>query len=40
MSENGFIRYQGLEKAFGDKAVLRGVDLTIQKGETVVVLEV
>jgi phospholipid/cholesterol/gamma-HCH transport system ATP-binding protein len=38
MSDNGFIRYEGVEKAFGDKAVLRGVDLTIQAGETIVIL--
>jgi len=33
-----FIRYEGVEKSFGDKAVLRGVDLAIGRGETVVVL--
>ena len=33
-----FIRYEGVEKSFGDKAVLRGVDLAIRRGETVVVL--
>jgi len=30
--------YKGLHKSFGDKHVLRGVDLEITKGETVVVL--
>ncbi len=33
-----FIRYEGVHKSFGDKAVLRGVDLAIGRGETVVVL--
>ncbi len=38
MSTPPFIRYLGVEKAFGAKAVLRGVDLDIGEGETVVVL--
>jgi phospholipid/cholesterol/gamma-HCH transport system ATP-binding protein len=33
-----FIRYLGVHKAFGDNAVLRGVDLEVGAGETVVVL--
>jgi len=33
-----FIRYRGLHKSFGDNAVLRGVDLDVGEGETVVVL--
>ena len=33
-----FIRYDGVEKSFGENAVLRGVDLAIGRGETVVVL--
>lgn len=33
-----FIRYVDLYKSFGDKVVLRGVDLEIGDGETVVVL--
>jgi phospholipid/cholesterol/gamma-HCH transport system ATP-binding protein len=33
-----FIRYVGLHKAFGGKPVLRGVDLEIPRGQTVVVL--
>ncbi len=37
MSEH-FIRYAGVHKSFGDKPVLRGVDLAIGRGETVVVL--
>ena len=37
MSE-AFIRYADVHKSFGDKPVLRGVDLTIGRGETVVVL--
>jgi phospholipid/cholesterol/gamma-HCH transport system ATP-binding protein len=35
---DAFIRYAGLHKAFGDKQVLRGVDLDIPRGQTVVVL--
>ncbi len=37
MSED-FIRYAGVHKSFGENAVLRGVDLAIGRGETVVVL--
>jgi phospholipid/cholesterol/gamma-HCH transport system ATP-binding protein len=37
MSEH-FIRYAGVQKSFGEKAVLRGVDLVIERGQTVVVL--
>jgi phospholipid/cholesterol/gamma-HCH transport system ATP-binding protein len=33
-----FIRFVGIHKSFGDKSVLRGVDLDIRRGETVVVL--
>jgi len=33
-----FIRYRGLHKSFGRNHVLRGVDLDIQEGETVVIL--
>ena len=33
-----FIRYAGVHKSFGENAVLRGVDLAIGRGETVVVL--
>ncbi len=33
-----FIRYVGVHKAFGDKEVLCGIDLTVERGETVVVL--
>ena len=33
-----FIRFVGLHKSFDDNAVLRGVDLEIPRGETVVVL--
>ena len=36
--DDDFIRYVGVEKSFGDKPVLRGVDLAIGRGETVVVL--
>ena len=35
---DAFIRYRGLHKSFGDNAVLRGVDLDVRAGETVVVL--
>lgn len=33
-----FIRFVGLHKAFGGKQVLRGVDLAVRRGDTVVVL--
>ena len=33
-----FIRFVDLHKAFGEKRVLRGVDLGVRRGETVVVL--
>jgi phospholipid/cholesterol/gamma-HCH transport system ATP-binding protein len=33
-----FIRYSGIHKSFGEKSVLRGVDLEIGRGQTVVVL--
>jgi len=36
--DGDFIRYVGVEKSFGGKPVLRGVDLAIGRGETVVVL--
>jgi len=36
--DDNFIRYAGLHKAFGPKPVLRGVDLDIPRGQTVVVL--
>ena len=36
--DSSYIRYIDLHKAFADKAVLRGVDLSIPRGETVVVL--
>ena len=36
--DSPFIRYVGLHKAFADKEVLRGVDLDIPRGKTVVVL--
>jgi len=32
------IRITGLHKSFGDKAVLRGVDLEVERGETMVVI--
>lgn len=35
---DAFIRYAGVHKSFADKPVLRGVDLTIGRGQTVVVL--
>jgi len=39
VSENEqFIRFDSLHKAFGDHEVLRGVDLAVRRGETVVVL--
>jgi len=33
-----FIEYRDIFKSFGTKAVLRGVDLTVQRGETMVIL--
>lgn len=33
-----FIVYKDLRKSFGSKEVLKGIDLSIQKGETVVIL--
>jgi len=36
--ETPFIRFQGIEKSFEGKPVLRGVDLDVGRGETVVVL--
>jgi phospholipid/cholesterol/gamma-HCH transport system ATP-binding protein len=38
MATDAFIRYAGLFKSFGEKEVLRGVDLEIRRGQTVVVL--
>jgi phospholipid/cholesterol/gamma-HCH transport system ATP-binding protein len=38
MTGQPFIRYAGVRKSFGSKEVLRGVDLDIHPGETVVVL--
>ena len=38
MAPDVFIRYAGLFKSFGEKKVLRGVDLEIRRGQTVVVL--
>ena len=35
---DGFLKFVQLEKAFGGNRVLRGVDLTVERGETVVVL--
>jgi phospholipid/cholesterol/gamma-HCH transport system ATP-binding protein len=36
--DDSFIRYLDLEKSFADKRVLRGVNLDVRRGETVVVL--
>jgi len=38
MSHDVFIRFVGLHKAFREKQVLRGVDLDVRTGQTVVVL--
>jgi polar amino acid transport system ATP-binding protein len=40
MMSNGkpVVRIEGLQKRFGDLEVLKGVDLTVQKGEVVVIL--
>lgn len=36
--DDSFIRFASLHKSFGDNRVLRGVDLEVDRGETVVVL--
>jgi len=36
--ETPFVELRGIEKSFGRKLVLRGVDLAIHRGETVVVV--
>lgn len=33
-----FIRYSGVTKSFGEKQVLRGIDLDVRRGETLVIL--
>jgi len=38
MSEQAIVRIKGLQKAFGDLEVLKGVDLEVTKGEVVVIL--
>ncbi|MBI2985514.1 MAG: ABC transporter ATP-binding protein [Deltaproteobacteria bacterium] len=38
MSGNGFIECRNLCKSFGEKAVLQGVSLAVQRGETMVIL--
>ena len=38
MSANGFIECRNLFKSFGEKAVLQGVNLTVKRGETMVIL--
>jgi len=38
VSTNGFIECRNLFKSFGEKAVLQGVNLTVQRGETMVIL--
>ena len=37
-STSEILRVEGLRKSFGDNEVLKGIDLTINKGETVVLL--
>ena len=37
-AEDGFIRFCQVTKSFGDNRVLRGVDLSVHEGESVVVL--
>ena len=34
----GMIEVQNLKKSFGDKAVLKGIDLNVEKGEVVVII--
>jgi phospholipid/cholesterol/gamma-HCH transport system ATP-binding protein len=36
--QDGFIRYEGVHKAFAGRSVLSGVDLSVARGETVVIL--
>ena len=36
--KDAFVKIRGLEKSFGSQKVLRGVDLDIYKGETLVLL--
>lgn len=36
--KSAFIQFIGLEKSFGEKKIYKGVDLSIEKGETMVVL--
>ncbi|MGH7774618.1 MAG: ABC transporter ATP-binding protein, partial [Candidatus Binatia bacterium] len=38
MERTGFIQIRNLYKSFGEKAVLQGVNLTVEEGETMVVL--
>jgi len=38
MSGNGFIECRSVVKSFGEKAVLQGVNLTVERGETMVIL--
>ena len=38
MEGSGFIQCRDLFRSFGEKAVLRGVNLTIEQGETMVIL--
>ena len=33
-----FVEFRGVEKSFGDKQVLRGVDLTVRRGEVLVIM--
>jgi glutamate transport system ATP-binding protein len=37
MSEGGLVELQGIRKAFGDNVVLDGIDLTVQRGEVIVI---
>jgi glutamate transport system ATP-binding protein len=37
MSECGLVELQGIRKAFGDNVVLDGIDLTVQRGEVIVI---
>ncbi len=38
MNGNGFIECRSVVKSFGEKAVLQGVNLTVERGETMVIL--
>jgi phospholipid/cholesterol/gamma-HCH transport system ATP-binding protein len=38
LTPDTFLAFEGVSKSFGDKPVLRGLDLSVRRGETIVVL--